>query len=337
MSNYILNIVNSKIEYIKSSYEANKLVKHQGIKGNLNEILLRDMLQDLIPSKYRFTNGVIQDCAGFQSNESDIIIYDNEILPTILFGGELGFVPSESVKYNFEVKSTLSSTEVKNTVRKFSHLRNCLNYDGVNSLFAFSSDLHLKNELERYYKIDESEFLQNPAIRVLMIVNKGYYFFNSERIYLKDLVSKNEFAKTVNTQSDGRFKVGNCAIDVKRETKFDIKGDFIINGLNYEDIYLDRYFWCGSSNNTKQNEYFLSFLSGVSNTLSQGTFGKYLTNEKGEGLKVFSECIVDMWGNSSHKKVNFDGINESVLSKCKYSFSLTECGKANKIEIYPQT
>ncbi|ENY3838962.1 DUF6602 domain-containing protein, partial [Vibrio vulnificus] len=92
MSNFIKEVVNSKVNYLKSSFEANNLVHHQGVKGSLNEILLKEIIKDVVPSKYKFANGVIQDRSGKQSNESDLIIYDDEILPSILFGGELGFV-----------------------------------------------------------------------------------------------------------------------------------------------------------------------------------------------------------------------------------------------------
>ena len=336
MSNYIHEIVNNKIDYLISSYKANKLVNHQGIKGNLNEILLREILQSVIPSKYKFTNGVIQDSKGFQSNESDLIIYDNEILPTILFGGELGFVPSESVKYNIEVKTTLTSAEVKSTIAKFQNVHNCIDYKGVNTLFAFSSDLTSKHELERYYESDKDSFFQNPHIKVLMIVGKGYYFFNAERIYLKDLISKNEFAQIANRESNGNFKIDNLTVDINSGADIDIKGDFIINGINYEEIYIHRFSWHCNDGALRENDSFLSFLSGVSNTLSQGTFGKYLMGDNGQDMKMLSECIVDMWGNPSHKKFDINGIEETILKKFTYSFSLNENGENNKIKIYPQ-
>ncbi|MGH1439559.1 MAG: DUF6602 domain-containing protein [Cellvibrionaceae bacterium] len=336
MSNYISEVINSKIDFLKSSYTANKLVRHQGVKGNLNEILLLELIQGVIPSKYKFANGIIQDSNGFQSNESDIIIYNNEILPTIMFGNNLGFVPSESAEYIFEVKSTLNATELKSTIDKFSNLLDCSGYKGRNVLFSFSSDLSVKSELERYYENDRHGFFISPLIRVLMISGKGYYFFTSKKVYLKNLIGKNEFAKIANRQNDAPFKINETSVKVNSEADIRIKGDLIINGLNYDDLYVYIYRWYGTESNTPTNNCFLEFLSGVSNTLSQELFGKYLLSDCKDNVKIYSECIVDMWGNRSYQNIDFDGYDETNINEISYSVSLNETGKNNKIEIYPK-
>lgn len=238
MSNYISQIVNRKIDFLKSSYDANKHVNHQGIKGSLNEVLLLELIRDVIPAKYKFTNGIIQDSKGFQSNESDII-YDNEILPAIILGSNLGFVPAESVKYTFEVKSTLDATEIKTTIEKFSNLLKSSGYRGRNSLFSFSSDLKSKSELQRYQENDKKNFQIAPIVKILMISEKGYYFFNSLRMYLKDLIEKNEFAKIANNQNETSFMAGQSTVKISQKSDITIKGDLIINGLNYESLYVN--------------------------------------------------------------------------------------------------
>lgn len=334
MSNYIHQIINSKIDFLKSSYEANKLVKHQGIKGTLNEVLLHELIKNVIPRKYEFANGIIQDKKGHQSNESDLIIYDNEVLPAILFGSSLGFVPAESVKYNIEVKSTLNSKETKTTVDKFKNVRKCLGYNGVNALFSFSSDLTYKSDLERYYKIDIENFLQNPLIQVLLVMGEGYSFFSTEKMYLKNILGKNEFAKIANNQGSSSFEVDGLSIEINPEANINVKGDLIINGLNYEEIYVNIHRWYGTEVNTETNEHFLSFLSGISNTLSQGTFGEYLMANSNSRIKLYSECVIDMWGNISHNRIDFEGFYESDINKLRYSLRLREDGEKNKIEFY---
>ncbi len=336
MRNYISEIINSKIDFLKSSYSANKLVQHQGVKGNLNEILLLELIQNVIPNKYKFANGIIQDSKGFQSNESDIIIYNNDILPAILFGGDFGFVPSESVEYIFEVKSTLNSTEMKSTISKFSNLLKCSGYKGRNVLFSFDSDLNCKSELERYYENDRDNFFRSPLIRILMIEGKGYYYFTSNKVYLKDLIGKNEFAKLSNSQNKSDFLVNGNSIKINSSAEIRIKGDLVINGLNYEDLYVNIHRWYGTESSRPINSCFLTFLSGISNTLSQEKFGKYLMADCKEGTKIYSECIVDMWGNVSYQNIDCHGYDETNLNKISYSVSLNESGENNKIEIHPK-
>jgi len=52
LNNFIYEIINQKIDFLKHSYKTNKIVNHQGIKGSLNEILLEE-LNPLNKSIYR--------------------------------------------------------------------------------------------------------------------------------------------------------------------------------------------------------------------------------------------------------------------------------------------
>ena len=45
MNNYINKIINTKIDFLKSSYETNKNVNHQGIKGRRHFVFkIRDTI-----------------------------------------------------------------------------------------------------------------------------------------------------------------------------------------------------------------------------------------------------------------------------------------------------
>lgn len=335
MSNFISEIINTKINFLKLSYETNKQVNHQGIKGSLNEILLLELIKEVIPVKYKFMKGIVQDSNGFQSNESDIVIYDNEVLPALLFGAELGFIPSESVKYIFEVKSTLNVTELKSTINKFKNSKKLVGYKGSNVLFAFASDLSQKSDLERFYESEENDFLTSPSIQVFTVANQGYYFFDVQLLYLKDFSNKNDFAQLSQKQNDGLdFKIDDMTINIKGDNTFDIKGDLIINGINYDDLKVYVYRWYGSQHDNVKNCEIRSLLSGISNTLSKEKFGKYLMSDCSD-MKIFSECVVDMWGNRSLERVNFDGYDISKLNNCKYHISMTT-DKKNKIIFFEE-
>ena len=146
---------NSKIITLKSNFEVNKDVMHQGIKGGLNEGELSSLIKEVIPQRYRITKGIIENSKGEQSNEADIFIYDDEILPAYI-KSDLTFVPVESVKYVFEVKSTLNATELKTTISKFENFKS-IGGRSPTVLFSFSSDIK-GSELSRYIKQDINFF-----------------------------------------------------------------------------------------------------------------------------------------------------------------------------------
>lgn len=336
MNNYINEIINTKIDFLKSSFNINKTVNHQGIKGSLNEILFLELIKDLIPLKYKLTKGIVQDCKGNQSNESDIILYDNEILPAILFGAELGFIPCEAIEYTFEIKSTLTSSEIDTTIIKFNNLRKCVGYKGRNVLFSFSTDIKNKSELKRYFEKDEISFLFKPSISIICVQDRGYYFFDKRKIYLKELMNKNEFAEISYNQNKNKidFKINDLKLHTNSEVKFDIDKKLIINNIDYEDIYFTIYTWLGTED-SKNNCNLLGLLSGISNTLCKEKFGKYLLSTCDESnWNRYSEYIVDMWNNESYKKIEFNGFKDSILNSFKFSLSLTEDTETNKLIIY---
>ena len=174
-----------KITTIKNEFEINKDVEHQGTKGSLNENELATLIKDVIPQKYKMSKGIIENADGIQSNETDIIIYDDEILP-IYMKNDLAFVPVEAVKYNFEVKSILNSTELQTTISKFEKFKS-IGGSSPTVLFSFSSDIQ-GSELSRLKKNDDN-FFTNSAISVLCTSNKSYYFYTVTEHYIKDYIS----------------------------------------------------------------------------------------------------------------------------------------------------
>jgi hypothetical protein len=52
----------------------NSLFKHQGLKGEGNETVLRDLLVRFIPKRFAIGSGVVIDRQGIPSRQCDIII-----------------------------------------------------------------------------------------------------------------------------------------------------------------------------------------------------------------------------------------------------------------------
>ncbi|WP_368879157.1 DUF6602 domain-containing protein [Proteus terrae] len=343
--------ISSRIKTLKQEFAVNKNVEHQGVKGGLNEVELIKIIKDVIPRKYEISKGIIENSSGEQSNETDIVIYDNEILPPYI-NSELAFVPVEAVKYNIEVKSTLTAKELETTIEKFRKFRSIGGHSPT-VLFAFSSNAK-KNELSRYYDKDVN-FLTNPAISVLCISDKCYYFKHTETKYLKDYLSNSDIIKNIMKdenigmsdftnviqdilknddilskltrsqfalllQSSIQAKVIGSDLDTKKLT---------INDINYNEVTFKIHQWIGVE--CCDNDVELSFFSGISNTLSKEAFGNYLLNDKKHHPKVFSICYEDMWGNLSCQRFDKNGLDEGLND---VSFSFQSSSEESKITFH---
>lgn len=103
-------------------------MEHKPSNGQIKELLLNDLLKYFITPQFSIGTGVVVDSAGHQSNQTDIIIYDNRVLPQIVNLNNLGVYPIESVLGVIEVKSNLSKNAISSTNTKFSKLLKDLHY-----------------------------------------------------------------------------------------------------------------------------------------------------------------------------------------------------------------
>lgn len=331
--------INEDINKIKKEFENNKAILHYGIKGGFNENELVGLIKRIIPTRYIITRGIIENSESQQSAETDIIIYDNDILPFYM-KYDLSFVPIEAVKYIFEVKSSLNATELKTTIDKFTKYKK-MGGKSPSVLFAYSSDIQ-GNELERYSKYDKT-FLTTPSISVLCVSDKCYYYKTVNEYYLKDIFSNEDWLsmlvksgipdfnkateifdelnndELLNQLSRSQFALYlESRIQMNQHKKDIKKTEIILNGLEFSKIKFKIHKWIQvekNSNNTENIE-ILSFLSGLSNTLSKDIFGNYLlTNEK-DLFKICGFCYEDMWGNISCENFNVNGLecNPEFLS-----------------------
>lgn len=344
---------NLKINSLKSDFQINKDVNHNGIKGGLNENELSELIKEVIPQKYKITRGIIENSNGDQSNETDIFIYDNEILPAYI-KNELTFVPVEAVKYIFEVKSILNSSELKTTISKFEKFK-LIGGRSPTVLFSFSTDIK-GSELSRY-KNQDINFFANPAITVLCSSNKCYYFKDTKEHYLKDYISPEEFIKQFSkisgldiensksllsdivyndkflnqlTRSQFALLLKASILSDEIMTNFNQK-NLTVNGIDYSTIKFKTHKWIGIESIGNNVE--MSFLSGISNTLSKESFGKYLLGGKDLHIKIFSICYEDMWGNISCQDYSEEGLK---YNPDEVSISFVTSNNENKIIFKPK-
>ena len=165
---------------------------HQGLRGEILEILIRELFKPLLPADIGVGTGqIVNKYTEKVSSQEDIILYDRSILPPILFNETSGFFPIESVLYTIEVKTTLTATELSNShlaakkLNGFGYLPGLKDEKGNEKhhpvekarsvVFALQSDLveNGKSEAQRYKEIYRDE---GPFLAAICVVDKGYWF-----------------------------------------------------------------------------------------------------------------------------------------------------------------
>jgi hypothetical protein len=167
---------------------------HKGMRGTIREIAIENLLRPVLQQPFGIAEGKIIDSTGAQSAQTDLIIYNPSVLPGIMHTDRMGHLPAESVTYSIEIKSRLDATELRQSIenaRTVRRLREARSYYRISStgptgwqlepaniypmVFAFASDLTVKDELDRLVELDEEAWTQ-PAIMGLCVVGRGYWW-----------------------------------------------------------------------------------------------------------------------------------------------------------------
>jgi hypothetical protein len=178
-------------------------VSHRGTRGEVREVLVRDLFRPLLPSDIGVGTGEIVSHTGGRSSQQDILLYDRSILPPVLFEERTGLFPVESVLYSIEVKSRLDAGELKSSHEAALHLLTLDvapgRYDPrgvpvhhtvtrpIYTLFAFETDLSAngKTEVQRYMdtvsRDGRPQPADGPAIRAICVVGRGYWYWLNDR------------------------------------------------------------------------------------------------------------------------------------------------------------
>ena len=164
-------------------------ITHAGLRGVVREIFVGDLLAPLLPPGFEIGSGQIIDHTGKSSAECDVVIYDRSILPPILYDPKRGHFPVEACIYAIEVKSVLKSDELDDAITKARKLWSLKplaegDFRPRPAVFAFSSDLKDKTELDRYLEKDPAPYgppTLNPACCVMCVVGRSYHYWNGEQ------------------------------------------------------------------------------------------------------------------------------------------------------------
>lgn len=191
-NNIFRNRLINDISYALKEANAASAVEHPGMVGRIRELVAAHFLKPMLPAGFECGTGKIVDSQGQQSAETDLVIYHRAILPPVLYSERDGVFPVESSYYSIEVKSRVTASEVKDTIRKGRTVID-LNYPGKQTaefrnrtgtvlvLFGFGSDLsESSSELDRYAEHDP-DWLLDPIVKAICVVGRGYWYHSSDR------------------------------------------------------------------------------------------------------------------------------------------------------------
>lgn len=191
-------IVGDNIDNAIRCAQAASDVDHPGMVGSIREIALKHLFRPLLTDVVDTGTGKIIDSTGTKSDQIDVIIYCTDINPPILYDegrSDMGLFPAETCLYAIEVKSQASAGELRKAIENaksvfqmefisgyydiYNHPIGHIVQRIVPAFFAFGSDLKEggKTELERYLELD-SNGRTRPAIRVICVIGKGYWYFH---------------------------------------------------------------------------------------------------------------------------------------------------------------
>jgi hypothetical protein len=101
-------------------------LKHPSALGSATEDGWRQMLATYLPKRYCVSKAFIVDSEGGQSDEIDLVIYDQQYSPFLFKRENAIFIPAESVYAVFEVKQRLNASTVRYASQKAASVRKLL-------------------------------------------------------------------------------------------------------------------------------------------------------------------------------------------------------------------
>ncbi len=206
MNTIFKNLLIARVEGAIAEAKAVSGLSHCGLKGLLREVVVRELLQPLLPPCLGIGHGqIISSYNNEMSTEQDIVIFNKDIVPSLLTDGVNGIFPIEAALYAIEVKSKLTYQELKQTHKKSLALESIKHRPGIQSpehvipcLFAFDTNLsgRRQSEIERYQKILNSvQLTSSPPIRSICVVGQGYWFFSGNQ--WNSVSSSDDYAEVI--------------------------------------------------------------------------------------------------------------------------------------------
>lgn len=109
----ITDIIVNRLQSLKYLKEETSPIGHSSSIGQIRERRLSALLKSYLPNDIGIESGFVCDCIGGISPQIDIIVTDLDPIPTLDFDDFFKLVPVEKVICCIEVKSTLTTEDLK--------------------------------------------------------------------------------------------------------------------------------------------------------------------------------------------------------------------------------
>lgn len=187
------------VEKTVAAANSSGMIKHPGLKGRLREIVVQELITPFLNPHIRAATGTIVDPQGTQSRQIDVILYDEQVTPPVLFSQGEGIIPCHAVVATIEVKSTLTRTDLEHAITNARSVKT-LQYDYETTPFSGEIGFRRVFEAELLKLIPESSVKPLLEQALTTINSPASYVFafrsdlaaghelNQERFRLQELV-----------------------------------------------------------------------------------------------------------------------------------------------------
>jgi hypothetical protein len=151
--------------------------------GQLRELFTSRILKRFLTRQFGVGTGMIMNQAGEKSNQTDIIIYDNRILPPFIEEQKVGVYPAECVLAVIEVRSWISRDTIKEYAERARKLHDIV-YNPTSSLYGDLQKMkplcslvgfYDKGDFDAVSHKDMLEWMKNNAIPLFGVCLFGKY------------------------------------------------------------------------------------------------------------------------------------------------------------------
>jgi len=136
------------------------LTKQSKVQGDYHEALIRELVRQQIPEKYKVGHGLVYDeKSEKKSHECDVIVYGTETKALFEFESQdLVIAQPDAVKFVIQVKGKLTSKTLKDAVHNLKSIK-AINHQIMCGVVGFETDVLLKTLYFNAWKSKAVQFL----------------------------------------------------------------------------------------------------------------------------------------------------------------------------------
>lgn len=163
------------IKGLACKVSASSPLNHRLTKGELRELFVTNVLASFLTKQFDTGTGIIVNQKEEQSNQTDIIIYDNRILPPFIKEQHIGVYPAESVVGVIEVKSALDKKAILDSEKSAKILQDTI-YNPSSSFYRDYRDMKPLSATIGFYGIGSQELADQEKGKKWLQTNVQYNF-----------------------------------------------------------------------------------------------------------------------------------------------------------------